>query len=104
MKDSYICGCIPRCCMILRETEGVILTTWDDKKLIYGPNLCLVQPCWYEWERIEKVELFVNEFILIENSQDPSKNRFVNFIFLSLRVVTSFFYVVFDQAFITEAI
>lgn len=63
--------------MVLRETQSVTLTMWSERKLIHGPNLCLVQPCWYSWERFEMLELFVNQYALIENALDPEKNRYV---------------------------
>jgi len=77
MSDSTICGCIPRCCMVLRQTESVKITMWSERKLVHGPSLCLVQPCWYKWEKFDQLELFVNEYCLIENELDPGRNRYV---------------------------
>ena len=76
-EETCVCVCIPRCFMVLRETESVRIESCYDRHIIHGPNLfACAYPC-MEWTKYEKVELFVNEFTLIENSLDPDQNRCV---------------------------
>ena len=77
-EDNCFFGCIPRCCMILRETDSVRISSCSDKEVVHGPSLCVCRSCFNDWERFSKIELFINEFTLVENVLDPTKNRYVN--------------------------
>jgi len=53
--------------MILRETDSVRISSCSDKEVVHGPSLCVCRSCFNDWERFSKIELFINEFTLIEN-------------------------------------
>ena len=74
--ESDFC-CIPTCCMTLRQNESLILTGCSSTQVIHGPYLCYCNvPCLYKWEIQEKVELFVNDYVVVMNTLDPSLSRY----------------------------
>lgn len=76
--ESIFCGCLPRCCITLHQNETLVLTGCADKEIYHGPSLCICRPlpC-YTWEVENKYELFINEYVLVRNTLDPTEDRFV---------------------------
>ena len=74
---SYCCGCLPRCCITLRQNESLVLTGCSSAEVIHGPSLCECHlPCLFGWEVQEKVELFVNDYVMVINTMDPKLSRY----------------------------
>ena len=45
--------------------------------MIHGPSLCECHlPCLYGWEVQQKVELFINDYVMVMNTIDPTLSRY----------------------------
>jgi hypothetical protein len=77
MDYSSCCG-LPRCCITINQNETLVLAGCADQQMIHGPELCIFRPnmCCYSWRIYKKVELFVNEYVLVRNTLNPKEDRY----------------------------
>ena len=74
---SKWCACMPRCCITLGQNDTLILTGCSSKEITHGPHLCVVgMPFMYTWEVQKKVELFINEYVMVKNFLNPNLSRY----------------------------
>ena len=58
--------------------ESIIIESCSGKEIVHGPSVSFCAMPWpfNQWTRTTKMELFVNEYVLVMNDFDPSKNRY----------------------------
>lgn len=66
-----ICFCLET----IFEDEQAILTNFTNRNLLEGPVLCLCLFPWVKVEKVKKLDVKQNQYVLVRNTMDPSKDR-----------------------------
>jgi hypothetical protein len=67
------------CCTSIGVKESLVVNCCGDRTLTHGPVVCYfnLYGCLASWYTQPKLQLMVGEFTLVENSLDPTQNRYL---------------------------
>ena len=68
--------CCCWCFVNVTETQQIIISNFTTKKIINGPVCCYVMAPWCSYEAVSKLDLTLNEYVLVNNTQDPKLDRY----------------------------
>ncbi len=74
--SSPFAMCCCWCIVNVNETQQIIVSDFTTKKIMSGPLFCHILAPWSTYETIQKLDLKLNEYVLVNNIQDPKLDRY----------------------------